>query len=120
GRQDLRSPRAAAARESLLGGRGDMITGAKLVRSVFAVPLALGALAFSGPAAMAAAPSNDTFGGAIAVAIGVTQSLDTTQATTDAADAQLNSTCGAPAPDASVWCSFTSTVDTGVVVDVSL
>ena len=96
-----------------------MITKTKFTRSVFAVPLALGALAFSGPAAMAAAPSNDTFGGATLAAIGFTQALDTTAATTDADDAQLNSSCGAPATDASVWYSFTSAVDTGVVVDVS-
>jgi hypothetical protein len=97
-----------------------MITRAKFSRSVFAVPLALGALAFSGPAALAAAPTNDTFGGAKAVAIGDTLSLDTTAATTDADDVQLNANCGAPATDASVWYSFTSATDTGVVVDVSL
>ena len=96
-----------------------MITGTRLTRSVFAVPLALGALAFSGPAALAAAPTNDTFGGATPVVIGFTQTLDTTEATTDADDAQLNSTCGAPATDASVWYSFTSATDTGVIVDVS-
>ncbi|MGH8970057.1 MAG: DUF6299 family protein [Actinomycetes bacterium] len=45
--------------------------------------------------------------------------LDTTEATTDAEDAQLNTECGAPATDASVWYSFTSASDAGVVVDVS-
>src|SRR5882672_9675559 len=96
-----------------------MITGTRFMRSVCAVPLAIGALAFSGPAALAAAPANDTFSGAIPVAIGFTQTLDTTAATTDADDAQLNASCGAPATDASVWYSFTSATDTGVVVDVS-
>jgi len=96
-----------------------MITGTRFTRSVLAVPLAIGALAFSGPAALAATPTNDTFGGAIAVAIGDTLTLDTTAATTDADDAQLNASCGAPATDASVWYSFTSATDTGVVVDVS-
>jgi hypothetical protein len=77
--------------------------------------VALGALA---PSALAAAPSNDTFSGATAATIGFTEALDTTQATTDADDAQLNSSCGAPATDASVWYAFTAS-DTGVVVDVS-
>jgi hypothetical protein len=96
-----------------------MITGTRFTRSVFAVPLALGALAFSGPAALAAAPTNDTFGGATPVGIPFTQTLDTTDATTDADDTQLNANCGAPATDASVWYSITSASDTGVVVDVS-
>jgi hypothetical protein len=77
--------------------------------------LLLGALA---PTALAAAPSNDTFSGATAATIGFSEVLDTTQATTDADDAQLNSSCGAPATDASVWYAFTAS-DTGVVVDVS-
>jgi hypothetical protein len=93
-----------------------MITRTKFTRTVFAVPLVVGALAFSGPAALAAAPSNDTFAGATAAAIGFTEVLDTTAATTDADDAQLNASCGAPATDASVWYSF---IDTGVIVDVS-
>ena len=45
--------------------------------------------------------------------------LDTTQATTDGDDAQLNASCGAPATDASVWYAFTAASDIGVVVDVS-
>ena len=70
------------------------------------------------PAALAAAPSNDTFGGATTATIGFSQVLDTTQATTDSDDAQLNASCGAPATDASVWYSLAGT-DAGVVVDVS-
>jgi hypothetical protein len=67
---------------------------------------------------LAAAPSNDVFGGATAATIGFSETLDTTEATTDSDDAQLNASCGAPATDASVWYSFDGT-DTGVIVDVS-
>jgi hypothetical protein len=62
--------------------------------------LALSSLGVSAPAALAAPPSNDTFAGARP---DVSELLDTTEATTDSDDAQLNATCGAPATDASVW-----------------
>jgi hypothetical protein len=88
-------------------------------RLVLAMALALGALAISSPAALAAPPGNDTFGGATAATLGFSEVLDTTEATTDADDAQLNSSCGAPATDASVWYAFEG-ADIGVVVDVSL
>ena len=68
--------------------------------------------------ALAAPPANDTFGGATLVTAGFSEQLDTTEATTDADDAQLNTNCGAPATDASVWYAIDGT-DTGVVVDVS-
>jgi Family of unknown function (DUF6299) len=86
-------------------------------------PMAITALAAASflvtPPAFAAPPANDVIGGAVAASIGFSQVLDTTEATTDADDAQLNLDCGAPATDASVWYTFTSTSDTGVVVDVS-
>jgi hypothetical protein len=69
--------------------------------------------------AAAAPPSNDTFTGATPVTLGFSEELDTSEATTDTDDAQLNASCGAPATDASVWYSFTTAVDTEVVVDVS-
>jgi hypothetical protein len=87
-------------------------------RLVLATALAMGALGITAPAALAAPPSNDTFGGATAATLGFSEVLDTTEATTDADDAQLNAECGAPATDASVWYSFAGS-DTGVVVDVS-
>ena len=68
--------------------------------------------------ALAAAPSNDTFPTATAVTVGFSEVLDTSQATTDADDAQLNSSCGAPATDASVWYKIDG-ADAGVLVDVS-
>lgn len=80
--------------------------------------LALGALGVSAPAALAAPPNNDTFAGATPVAFGFSEVLDTTEATTDPDDAQLNASCGAPATDASVWYAFAGS-DAVVVVDVS-
>jgi hypothetical protein len=68
--------------------------------------------------AWATAPANDTVAGATAVSLGFSQVLATTEASTDAQDAQLNESCGAPATDASVWYTIEGT-DTGVVVDVS-
>ena len=68
--------------------------------------------------ALAAPPSNDTFPSATAAAIGFSEQLDTSEATTDADDAQLNTNCGAPATDASVWYVLQGT-DQGVIVDVS-
>jgi len=77
------------------------------------------ALLLVAPAA-AAPPANDTYGGAAAIsALPYSATLDTTQATADAADTSANADCGAPAPEASVWYSFTPTAATGVSVDVS-
>jgi hypothetical protein len=78
--------------------------------------LAFGAMASP---ALAAAPSNDTSAGATAATIGFSEELDTSEATTDAEDSQLNDSCGAPALDASVWYAITVASDQGVVVDVS-
>lgn len=79
------------------------------------------ALVLVGPAsAFAAVPTNDTYSGAIPVgALPFTTTLDTTEATTDADDANANETCGAPATDASVWYTLSSGVDGAVLVDVS-
>jgi len=80
--------------------------------------LALGGVGLATSNAMAAAPSNDLLPNARAVAVGFSELLDTTEATTDADDAELNAECGAPATDASVW--YTIVGDgSGVVVDVS-
>lgn len=69
--------------------------------------------------ALAAAPTNDTIAGAPPIALGFSEELDTTEATTDAEDAAANAGCGAPATDASVWYSFTAAADGGAIVDVS-
>lgn len=96
-----------------------MNTKIKFTRFVSALGLALSALGVSAPAALAAPPNNDTFTGATAVTGGFSEVLDTTEATTDSDDAQLNASCGAPATDASVWYAFAAVSDAVVVVDVS-
>jgi hypothetical protein len=83
-----------------------------------ALAIAVSALGIHAPAALGAPPGNDLFVNAALVTVGFSESLDTTEATTDADDAQLNTSCGAPATDASVWYAIDGT-DTGVVVDVS-
>lgn len=84
-----------------------------------AIVLTVSAVGVSVPAALAAPPSNDTFANATLVTTGFSEVLNTTEATTDADDAQLNASCGAPATDASVWYVLQGT-DQGVIVDVSL
>lgn len=80
---------------------------------------AVTALLLVAPAA-AAPPANDTFAGAVTIsALPFTDTLDTSQATTDADDAEANADCGAPVTDASVWYAFTPAATTGVNVDVS-
>ena len=69
--------------------------------------------------AFAAAPGNDTIGGATTASLGFSEAIDTTDATTDADDAQLNASCGAPATDASVWYTINLAADAGVIIDVS-
>jgi hypothetical protein len=87
------------------------------ILGLLAVGLLVGAI--SAPAALAAAPVNDTFSNATVVTAGFGEVLDTTEATTDSDDAQLNASCGAPATDASVWYSYTAAADGSVLVDVS-
>src|SRR5262245_24176465 len=89
-----------------------------MFKPVSCLALAVSALGISAPAALAAPPTNDTFAGATPVAVGFSEVLDTTDATTDGDDAQLNTFCGAPATDASVWYVLEGT-GAGVVVDVS-
>ena len=90
----------------------------RYLRSLASLALAL-MLAIAGFApAMAAAPANDTFPNATSASIGFSEVLNTTEATTDADDAQLNASCGAPATDASVWYVLQGG-DQGVIVDVS-
>jgi len=89
-----------------------------LIQLLAALGLAFSALAVSAPAVLAAAPTNDTFANATVVTVGFSEVLDTSEATTDSDDAQLNASCGAPATDASVWYALDGS-DTTVVVDVS-
>jgi len=91
----------------------------RVLPSIATVAALVAASALGAQPAFAAAPGNDTIGGATAASIGFSQVLDTTEATTDADDAQLNASCGAPATDASVWYTINLAADGGVVVDVS-
>lgn len=89
-------------------------------RFLAALAAALTSLAVVGSPAVAAPPGNDTFSGAEAIAaMPFAASLDTTEATTDSDDDELNSWCGAPAMDASVWYSYTATADAALLADVS-
>lgn len=71
--------------------------------------------------ASAAAPSNDIQANATAItSLPFSETVDTSEATTDAQDAALNAECGAPATNGSVWYSWTAPAGLdGVVVDVS-
>lgn len=87
-----------------------------------ALPVILGtvlSLSLAVPA-LAAAPSNDTYAGRTVIGtLPFSEVLDTSEATTDADDEELNAECGAPSTDASVWYELTPTSDVTVLVDVS-
>jgi hypothetical protein len=69
--------------------------------------------------ASAAPPSHDTIDGAKVIsAVPFSEIVDTTEATTDAADAAINANCGAPATNGSVWYSLTASA-AAYLVDVS-
>jgi len=87
----------------------------------FAVALLVAALllAPTSGTALAVQPANDFFLNATVVSIDFSESLDTTEATTDSDDTQLNVFCGAPATDASVWYAVTVSADSTIIVDVS-
>jgi hypothetical protein len=74
--------------------------------------------AFAGPV-LAAAPANDTYPGTLIGSLPFSETLVTSEATTDADDEELNASCGAPATEASVWYQFTAPSDMGILVDVS-
>ncbi len=87
---------------------------------LFASTLAvLASVALSAVPATAVPPPNDAIGGATAIALPFGETLDTTEATTDAEDAAINANCGAPFTDASVWYSLTPANDALIFVDVS-
>ncbi len=72
------------------------------------------------PASAAAPPSNDTIAGATAItAFPFSETVDTTEATTDAEDAAVNTNCGAPATNGSVWYSMVAGAAPAYVVDVA-
>jgi hypothetical protein len=71
--------------------------------------------------ASAAPPSHDTISGATVIStVPFSETVDTTEATTDHEDAAINTNCGAPATNGSVWYSLTgSATAEAYVVDVS-
>jgi hypothetical protein len=89
-------------------------------RSAFLITVvAIASLGLAAPV-LAAAPTADLYAGRTVVgAIPFTDSVDTTDATTDADDAEANAQCGAPATDASVWYEYTATSDAGFLVDTN-
>jgi hypothetical protein len=89
--------------------------------SCIAITLTL-LLALNAKEARAVAPTNDLFPNAVVVpGLPFSDVVDTTEATTDADDVQLNDPffCGAPATDASVWYAFTVDSDSDILIDVS-
>jgi hypothetical protein len=71
------------------------------------------------PASAAAPPSNDTIAGATPItAFPFSETVDTTEATTDDEDAAVNASCGAPATNGSVWYSVEGSAP-AYVVDVA-
>jgi hypothetical protein len=70
--------------------------------------------------AAAAAPSHDIIAGAKVISgVPFSETVDTTEATTDAEDAAINANCGAPATNGSVWYSLTAGDVPAYLVDVS-
>ncbi len=70
--------------------------------------------------AVAAAPNNDTVSGARTIASPPkTITQNTTSATTDAVDSDLNAFCGAPATNGSVWFKYVDKSGKGLLVDTS-
>ena len=92
----------------------------KHARRAALAALVLATLIASAGTAQAVAPGNDLYGGrTVAGTVPFTDSLDTTEATTDTDDADLNVVCGAPATDASVWYEITPAASGGLAADVS-
>ena len=85
-------------------------------RLAFLVVVALCSLGLAAPV-LAAAPLNDTYATRHVIdALPFSDSLDTSEATTDALDAEANS-CGAPFIDASVWYELVPESDAPILID---
>lgn len=69
--------------------------------------------------ASAAPPANDEPAGALPLQLGDRVVQDTREATTTPQDEALNLGCGAPATTASVWYTYASDRDRGIVLDVT-
>jgi len=92
----------------------------RLLRTTAAIAVAASFLLVSGGGFAIAAVANDSYVGRVVIgSVPFTATVDTTTATTDSDDADLNRTCGAPATDASVWYEYTAPTDGAVIIDVS-
>ena len=73
----------------------------------------------AGPA-WAQAPPNDTFEQATVISsLPFSQTLDTSEATTDPTDAEAGGRCGLSVPPAAVWYEYTPSADQSVLVSTS-
>ncbi|MGC4112167.1 MAG: DUF6299 family protein [Nocardioides sp.] len=88
-------------------------------RILLAVTVGVGLVPFAAGAAAAAAPGNDEPGGAQVLHLGDTVNEDTTQATTNGGDDTLNTNCGAPATNGSVWFTYSPGSKRDVLLDAS-
>jgi hypothetical protein len=80
----------------------------------------LGVGALSAAPAYAAVPANDTIATATEIpGVPFTDTVDTTEATTDALETSLNANCGAPVVDHGVWYHATIAADGVYIADVS-
>jgi hypothetical protein len=84
-----------------------------LVAATASMMAVLGALPAS-----AAPPSHDVIAGAKTITVPFSETVDTREATTDEQDAAINSNCGAPATNGSVWYQLTATAQ-AYLADVS-
>jgi hypothetical protein len=81
--------------------------------------VALASMALAAPA-FAAAPTGDLYANRTTIAsLPFTESVDTTEATTDANDTEAVGPCGPVPTDASVWYEYTAASDAGFLVDTN-
>jgi hypothetical protein len=81
--------------------------------------VALVSLGLAAPV-LAAAPTGDLYANRTIVAtLPFSESVDTTEATSDADDAEMIAPCAPVPTDASVWYEYTATSDAGLAIDTS-
>jgi hypothetical protein len=92
----------------------------RLRRCAAMAALVLGAVLTTAVPAWAAAPGNDSYSGRTVIgSLPFSQTLDTSEATTEAEDAAVNAGCGYPATDASVWYEVTAPATGTLVINLS-
>jgi hypothetical protein len=89
-------------------------------RAAFLISIAALLTVSTATPVLAASPGNDSYAGRTVIgSVPFAESVDTTEATSDADDAEANAGCGAPAIEASVWYEITAAADGELVVDVA-